>query len=536
MPVGEAESQINDSYIVGAALAVMPPSQHKPPVQGHAGLHLHFATISKQSAVFFAGTIFTSATGYFFKIYLARFMGAEALGVYTMGMTIVGFAGVIAALGLPQTAARFVAIYSSTGDSAKLARFLSSSIVLLCLINALVGFVLLVSRRWLGVRLYHTPALAPLMHYFVIIMFVGALTTFCGQWLAGYKDVAKRTVLTNFIGTPITMILSVLLIAAGFGLRGYLAAQIAGASLLLLLLAITAWKHTPESSRFVPPGFPVLEPAVVSFSAFLLAIQGLEFLATQTDRVLLGIYLSARDLGIYSIAAALAAFVAIVLQSINQVFAPTIAELYANAEGGLLLRLYQLLTKWTLALTMPLALVMIVFARPLMAIFGQDFAVGWPVLVVATLGQLVNCGVGSVGQLLLMCGKQRRMVRAQLFVVPLTIALNVVLIPRIGLLGAAVAAASANALLNILLLKDVRSFLFLRPSMRSYLALLLPTALTFAVVCFIRFAMPGNSVSIFLALLFAYTVFMSTMIAARLEEDEKNLVTAAWRQFVRTGS
>ena len=48
---------------------------------------------------------------------------------------------------------------------------------------------------------------------------------------------------------------------------------------------------------------------------------------------------------------------------------------------------------------------MIIFAPALMRIFGPDFEVGWPVLVIGTLGQLVNCAVGSVGYLLLMSGQ-----------------------------------------------------------------------------------------------------------------------------------
>jgi len=45
--------------------------------------------ISRQSAVFFAGTMFTSVAAYAFKIYLARALGAEALGIYALGMTAV---------------------------------------------------------------------------------------------------------------------------------------------------------------------------------------------------------------------------------------------------------------------------------------------------------------------------------------------------------------------------------------------------------------------------------------------------------------
>ena len=55
--------------------------------------------------------MFTAAVGYVFKLYLARVLGAEALGIYALGMTVVGFAGIFACLGLPQAAARFVACW-----------------------------------------------------------------------------------------------------------------------------------------------------------------------------------------------------------------------------------------------------------------------------------------------------------------------------------------------------------------------------------------------------------------------------------------
>src|SRR5437763_939598 len=65
--------------------------------------------ISRQSAVFFAGTMFTSVAAYAFKIYLARALGAEALGIYALGMTAVATIGLVAAsrdrvMGIPDCA------------------------------------------------------------------------------------------------------------------------------------------------------------------------------------------------------------------------------------------------------------------------------------------------------------------------------------------------------------------------------------------------------------------------------------------------
>ena len=71
--------------------------------------------ISRQSGIVFAGTIFTAVFGYVFKVYLAHVLGAEALGLYALGMTIISFLGIINGLGLPDSAVRFVSLYLASG-------------------------------------------------------------------------------------------------------------------------------------------------------------------------------------------------------------------------------------------------------------------------------------------------------------------------------------------------------------------------------------------------------------------------------------
>jgi O-antigen/teichoic acid export membrane protein len=293
-----------------------PPIATAPP----SDFRHHVRNISQQSSVFLIGTLFTTAAGYFFKVYLARVLGAEALGIYALGMTVVGLAGVLAAGGLPQTASRFVAVYSATGEWRKLGGFLWSALTVLLAANLLVGILLLLMKSWIAQRLYHTPALASYMHFFVLIMVTGAVTGFLGQALAGYKDVARRTVITSFIGQSVTMACTIALLTLGFGFKGYLIAQIVSALAVVFLLAYAAWNLTPGPAR--PPSFgsPILEREIVSFSMVLFAVQGLEFLLGQTDKVLLGIYLNAREVGIYSVAAALVGFVPLALQSVNQIF------------------------------------------------------------------------------------------------------------------------------------------------------------------------------------------------------------------------
>jgi O-antigen/teichoic acid export membrane protein len=487
--------------------------------------------ISRQSSVFFAGTVFTAAAGYLFKVYLARVLGAEALGIYALGMTIVAFLGVFNALGLPQSAVRFVAAYCATGKMDLLRGFLGRGFCLLLVSNLLLGGAVLLLGPWLAVHFYHTPALSPYLGLFALIMLFGALNTFLGQVLAGYKDVARRTVVTSFIGNPATMVFTLALVAFGLGLWGYIFAQVASAVVVLVLLVAMVWKLTPRAARSVSAGLPSFEKEVISFSAIAFGVSFLEFLISQADRVLIGFYLDAREVGIYAVAGALVTFVPIMLQSVNQIFSPTIADLHARQQHELLGRMFQTLTKWILGLTVPLAAVMIIFATPLMRIFGHDFEAGWPVLVIGTLGQLVNCGVGSVGYLLLMSGNQRRLIRIQAVMATVMVGLNLLLIPRWGLIGAAVGAAVTTIVTNMWNLRAVRRSLGLSPYNRSYLRLLLPLAGALATLLLVRATLAvirPEWMVIGAALVLGYLAFVGIALAFGLDQDDRLIAHAIW--------
>src|SRR5689334_9967259 len=70
--------------------------------------------ISRHSIAFFAGTIFTMGLGYLVKIYVARVLGADLLGIYALGMTLVSLTQLFGCLGLNGAAGRFVAVYNAT--------------------------------------------------------------------------------------------------------------------------------------------------------------------------------------------------------------------------------------------------------------------------------------------------------------------------------------------------------------------------------------------------------------------------------------
>ena len=405
------------------------------------GLRLDFrrnmGQISRHSLTYFAGTLFTMGAGYLVKVYVARKLGAELLGIYALGMTLVSLTQLLGCLGLHSAAGRYVSIYSATGRYDELRGFLMRSVSVVLVLNGVFSIGFIVSGGWLAKHVYHAPELTRYIPLFAILAFLGAVNVFYCQVLAGFKDISKRTVITNFVSTTLVIVLTVVLLAAGFGMRGYLWAQILNSIVIVTLLFAVAWKVTPPSARFSTAPLPPLAPDVVPFAAASLGMGALDFLVSQGDKILLGLFLNPALVGIYVVASTLSALIPLILQSVNQIFAPVIADLHAQGRKHVLQKLFQTLTKWILGLTLPLAFVVIIFALPLMRIFGPGFERGWPVLVIGTIGQVVNCAVGSVGFLLLMSGNQKRLMKVQFTMVGISLLMNVSLIPILGVVGAA---------------------------------------------------------------------------------------------------
>jgi O-antigen/teichoic acid export membrane protein len=517
--------------MIASAAILREPQPEQPESRD---FQLHMGRVTKHSLVFFLGMIFNGVAAYLFKVYLARKLGASALGVYALGMTLVGVASVFNTLGLSQAAVRFVSAYSATKKWDLLRGFLGRSVFLLLTLNCVLAAGIVLGGRFIAVKFYHSPELANHLGLFSLIMVLGVFTTFFGHVLAGYKDIAGRTVINTLIGGPAVMLTAIILIAGGLGLRGYITAQVFGALLVLTLLVGRAWRLTPAAVRSFSGKLAPMEKEVVSLSSATLGIALLGFAMGHADAVIVGHYRGTREMGVYAVSGAIVAFGATILTSVNQIFAPTIADIHARGQHEVLSRMFQTLTKWILGLSLPLAAVMVIFAVPIMRIFGKDFELGWLVLVIGALGQLVNCGVGPSGTLLYMTGNQRHLVRIQAWAAALMVLLSLFLVPRWGIVGAGLAAAITNAVANLLYLRFVSRALGLRPYNRSYAHLAVPFLTMLAALGIVRVivlpvAPPWLTVGAALAL--SYALFIGTVLLLGLDRDDRLVASAVWARI-----
>src|SRR5262249_27669205 len=129
---------------------------------------------------------------------------------------------------------------------------------------------------------------------------------------------------------------------------------------------------------------------------------------------------------------------------------------------------FQTATWWLMAISWPLYLALAVFAPFLLQVFGREFVAGHTALLVLAIGMLVFIGTGNNKIVLLMGGKSGWNLAISATVLVTNLALNILLVPHLGVLGAAISLAASIAVDNISTTIVVLFALRLQPFGRGY--------------------------------------------------------------------
>ena len=94
-----------------------------------------------QSLIFFVGSVVSVIIGFFFKIYLSRHLGAEGLGLYTLGVSILGILGIFLSLGYGNGLVKFVSKYITEQKNRRLYSYLNNTLIINVLISSFLGCI-----------------------------------------------------------------------------------------------------------------------------------------------------------------------------------------------------------------------------------------------------------------------------------------------------------------------------------------------------------------------------------------------------------
>lgn len=393
----------------------------------------------------------------------ARLLGPAGFGVYAYALAASGAASVPAALGLPAAVTRFLAVYRRRGEWGEARgllhyadRFAGGAGVVLGAGIVAVGLFAW-GGRWLSVFLLAAP---------LVPLFAGV--NLRQKALQGLdRPVAAQLPLE--VIKPVTFLITVgALWLAGVGAARTPAGVMAAWTLSVALAFASA---TVLVRRGSPPDLRAAAPEVAPRVAWLrvalpmLLADGLGMLYARTDTLMLGALRPPTDVGLYAVALRSAGLLAVLLGASNWVLAPWFARLHEEGNHERLQRVVTRSTRAVFAVTLLGFGVAVVWGRPLLGVvFGAPFRAAYPALLVLGVARLVDVGVGPVVTLLAMTGGQRALAVTMGGAALGNLVGCGLLIPRLGLMGAALSFGGAVIATNVILAGVVRRRIGVAPS------------------------------------------------------------------------
>ncbi len=381
---------------------------------------------------------------------LPRLLAPAQLGLTSVLVSLATMGALVSALGFTNTTLRYFPYFRNreTGHSGFLPLLLGLPLAL---------FVVVATVLWLGqplvLRWYANDAALLGPHYGVMLAL--ALCILLYNLLEAYTKSLFHSAFSSFL----TDILQRLLIVGAAALYGagylsfdgfvlaYLGSYAAIAALLLGYLALIGELHL-QPTRAVLAVRPVGE--LVRFGSFALLGNISGTLLLTIDSLMLGSR-SFADAGIYTIALNISTALAVPFRALYKTAYPLIAEYWKEGATDKMLDFYRRTTRLNTALGTYLALgigLNLPFIYSL--IHRPEYAAGTVAVLLLLAGRLTDGITGVNGIIVVTSPRYRYDLLFNVGLSALIIGLNALLIPRLGLTGAALSNALALVSINLL--------------------------------------------------------------------------------------
>lgn len=480
--------------------------------------------VAKGTGITFGGSIVGSIFLYIGLLIIARLLGAELLGIYVLGYAIFSFLVLLARMGLDSGALRYVAIYNEARDRKRIKGVLVQSFLVSFLAGLGIGIVSYFGSEWMATTIFKIDELDRVIRIFsfgipfMATMFVAATAT------RGFQKM-QYFVYTINIFQPLTKLCLILIFYwIGFKLYGVVWATVISAVLGLLLVIFYVKRVFPELISNIRPLFETRKLLEFSLPMFFSTLAAFFFL--WTDILMLGYFHSPSEVGIYRAASQMSSLLVLVLSALSSIFVPIIAELYNKKEMDKLNSLFKTVTRWGFYICLPIFLIMVFLPKEILGLFGLQFIGGWYALIILVFAYFIHVSLGDVGWVLAMCGRQKLWFYIIITMAALNIGINLLLIPKFGIAGAAMATGISMVGLHLVGLVVVRYLLKLFPFDSRHLKGLAAGV----VACIFALVLRGldiNQHPIIFPLFFSFSVvgvYILMLFVFRLDEEDKAIV------------
>jgi O-antigen/teichoic acid export membrane protein len=506
------------------AISVKPPKK-KPTFERN------MLATARGGGILAAGQLFTFGGRFIIAFLLARLLGAEEYGLYSLALGAATVVTSISGFGLDSAMIRYVAIQSKKQDDAGLWGTVQIGIMGVLGSSILLAVGLYFLAEPIAQNVFSEPQLTRLLQLLSFIVPFLAMS----DLLVGIAHGFRRMEYTAFVQNSVQLLVRIFLIIvfALLGLNAFLTVLAFGISdvaasfvLIYFLNRDLSWKRPINSARRDTR-------EILNYSLPFWLSGMLTKFRKNIQILLLGSFSTVSNVGIFSLASKINLVSHVTYSSIVASVKPVIAEVHTLENRVELGRLYQTTTRWTFMFNLPMFLVTVLFPEAILSIFGQSFVNGSTALILLALGELINSGTGICGSIIDMTGYTKTKLVNSVVWVALTLTSNFLLIPQWGLLGAAASVFISVGSINLLRVAEVWFIFRILPYNRTFLKPITAGLVSFLAAYLTSQWLPAEA-SLFFVIIDGSVVFASyaaVLLLLGLAPEDRTVVVRMYQRI-----
>ena len=402
--------------------------------------------VASEAIVSFAGMSAGSVFRYLFSIFMARWLGPQMLGLYSLGNAVTRIGEIFAIMGLDNGVLRFVSREDRNSSNAQ--NSIYSSIKMGFISSIIIAIVLYFSAEWIVLKfLAEDPFLIKIIQFYAFTLPFTVTTLIASFATQGFK-ILKYKIFVNQIINPAVLLVSMIASYLIFGpkiailIPTFLSAFIGMIFILFFLKKFIAL----DLKKFISTPF---NTKILKFSIPLMFVSAIGIIMHWTDILMLGIFSDASAVGKYHPIERTAGLIRMILFAFAGIFAPLFSQYFHENNSEKMKEIYQLSTKWIFVGCLPLFIFLMLFSNPMLMLFGNEFDNGLA-LKILSVGIMIQAFFGLGSSSLTMSGFSNINLLNVLAALTINIIMNIILIPQYGIIGAASATTSALFFISFL--------------------------------------------------------------------------------------
>lgn len=407
------------------------------------------------SSLLLAGRIASMAANLGIQVLLVRTLTKDDYGMFAYALSVVTMIATFVTLGLDRGLARFVAVFEERGQIGRLWGALVLQLGTILGLGAAVAVVVIGFHEWVGRSLVDDERLGTLLAVMVLLAPVQALDSMAASIFAAFSE-SRAIFIRRYVFAPGMRFLVVLLLAvqggsvfflgAAYVLSGVFGLVIYGG---LMVRSLRERGLMPRRGDRRKVDLPIAE--VGAFTLPLLFTDAMFMVLNTSDVVILGRHGGTAAVSSYRAVLPVARLNQVVMNSFSLLAAPLMARMWASGRRREMGEAYWQTAAWVAVLTFPLFAATIGLASPLTVLFfGSEYADAVPYLRILATAYYFNAALGFNGVTLKMVGRVWLSAGIATAALVFNLAINLILIPPYGAMGATLGTAATIVGYNVL--------------------------------------------------------------------------------------